>query len=582
MGERLRSNLHCPYSDCGSSDAVSLYTEDEEQIGGYCFSCRSNIPPKLVAETYGLDYTQEEEILPDVNFDDILSLECRGYRERRIGMPVSEFYGVRTKFDSNDKVSARYYPVTKGEEGELCGFKERQTPKRFETIGKVSAKCQFFGQSLFQPGGKFLIITGGEEDALATYQTFKMNNEKYDMPVVSVTTGEPSLPTQLKYNYDWVSSFEKVVFMLDNDKEGKEAMEKASKMLRPGQAYIADLKLKDPNEYVVRRRESDLLNLFWRARRYSPIELMTLGQMWDDFEKSKDQDIMPLPDEFGELNDMLGGGIAAGEVTLIGALTSIGKSAIINSIVYNTWKNTDLVSGLLYLESAPNEIVRNLLSIHMEKNLSLINPAEYDMGELKKHFVDLVGADDRIIAINHHGAFTNADDLFQRVEWMVKAMGANIVVVDPLQAATPNNDNGTIDEFMDRMLKLGKQTGCRPIIVSHMRKPDTKDPHAVSEYELKGSSSINQIAFNTILLSRDKTHPDDRVRHSTMVQVVKCRRTGNTGPAGWLRWDASRALLLPCDNPYDELLEEAEDNKDTGPVSTIGEGERKDLEEIYG
>ena len=98
------------------------------------------------------------------------------------------------------------------------------------------------------------------------------------------------------------------------------------------------------------------------------------------------------------------------------------------------------------------------------------------------------------------------------------------------------NNNEVIDDFMDRLLKLAKETGVSIIIVSHMKKPSMNSPHNVSEYDLKGSGSINQIAFNTILLSRDKMAEDDYTRNSTMVQVVKCRRTGQTGMAGWLHY----------------------------------------------
>jgi len=51
---------------------------------------------------------------------------------------------------------------------------------------------------------------------------------------------------------------------------------------------------------------------------------------------------------------------------------------------------------------------------------------------------------------------------------------------------------------MDKFLKLAKQTNASIVIVSHMRKPDNKNPHDVSEYDLLGSSAINQVAFNTI------------------------------------------------------------------------------------
>ena len=103
---------------------------------------------------------------------------------------------------------------------------------------------------------------------------------------------------------------------------------------------------------------------------------------------------------------------------------------------------------------------------------------------------------------------------------------------------------------MDRCLKIAKNTGVSIVLISHMRQPDKgKGAHDVGEYDLKGSSSINQIAFNTILLSRDKLAADEYEKNCTFVQLVKCRRTGRTGSAGWLYYDNETARLGAVPSP---------------------------------
>ena len=142
---------------------------------------------------------------------------------------------------------------------------------------------------------------------------------------------------------------------------------------------------------------------------------------------------------------------------------------------------------------------------------------------------------------------------------MVKGNGCDILVIDPLQAAVTANTNEVIDEVMDRFLKLAKETNVSIIIVSHMRKPNVKDAHDVSEYDLKGSGSINQIAFNTILLSRDKMAEDDIERNSTKVQLVKCRRTGITGNAGWVYYNMQTGRLSKGEEPKVSKANEEEE-----------------------
>ena len=574
---------HVPCDQCGSSDANAIYEKvndgGEKYYDATCFSCGHYTKPEQL-----LDFNPEDveySMSEPVDIKAPLEFECRGWKERRVGKPVSEFYGIRTEFDDNGKVIRRYYPST--ENGSLVGWHVRDcVNKDFYSLGKNKVTGEFIGQCRFSAGGKFLVITGGEEDMASMLQSFWLKNPNYNTPVVSPNNGEGSVAKQIKANYEWVTSFEKVVLMLDNDEVGQKAAQEAVKLLKPGQAYLAKLNLKDPNEYLKHKREEELVSTFWKAERYSPVEVMTLGQMWDEFERSAKQSIIPFPAQFEQLNHMLGGGVAMGEVTVIGALTSIGKSAMINNLVYSFFSETDHKIGLLYLESTPREIVSNLLSIHIEENLALKRPEELDMDKLKSDFMKMVQEDNRIMSINHQGAFASMDELFAKAEWLVKAGGATVLVIDPVQAAVPSNENAQLDSFMDNVLKLAKQTDCTIFVVSHMRKPEGKDPHAVSEYELKGSSSINQISFNTILLSRDKTNEDEEIRNSTRIQVVKCRRTGFTGEAGWLRYDPYKAKMTACENPYNKedvegrTLDEDRPVFDSTPAGISIEGERFD------
>jgi twinkle protein len=184
------------------------------------------------------------------------------------------------------------------------------------------------------------------------------------------------------------------------------------------------------------------------------------------------------------------------------------------------------------------------LTIHTGHNLSLEDRKNIDFDNLRSEII----TDGRILLLDHNGA-VDTDELFLKLRAMVKGNGCDVIIIDPLQAAVTSNSNETIDEFMDRLLKLAKETDVSIIVVSHMRKPSLTNPHNVNEYDLKGSGSINQIAFNTILLSRDKMAEDEYARNSTQVQVVKCRRTGLTGSAGWLYYNALTGRLERGEKP---------------------------------
>lgn len=556
---------HTACVKCTSSDGLAIYEKVDEHgkvyNDGWCYVCQNYIKPsELGFDIKFAESRNEDEEFNLEDLEDIKKLECRGWKERRIAKKVCEKYGVRTEFDtSTGEMIARYYPCTQ-EEGKIVGYKKRTLPKQFTGIGNTKASNEFFGQSVHEPGQRFVVLVTGEEDALALAQTLhsEKDGREFWTPVISVTAGDGSIIKQIKANFAYLNSFDKVVLLFDQDESAQAHVEEAAKLLNPGKAHIAKIPLKDASKMVEMGRTQELKTAFWKAARFSPVDVSTLGQLWDEFEKSVEDDIIPLPPQFGELAELMGGGPAAGEVTVIGALTSVGKSTVLNNIVYHIAKNTPKKVGLMYLESSPREIVRSFLSIHTEQNLSLQKFSELDMPKLKVQFDELIGDDSKIITVNHNGSFTSVEEMFEKIRWMIKAAGAEVVVIDPLQAAVPSNENSVIDSFMDSLLKLAKETMASIIIVSHMKKPDDDKPHAVSEYSLKGSSAINQIAFNTILMSRDKVSTDERVRNSTKLTLVKCRRTGLTNAAGWLKYNPQSSKLEAGTDPYEEADMESE------------------------
>lgn len=558
-GRLLKSGQPCP--KCGGSDPLAIYENENEEgekyISGYCFSNCGYLSPRDLGEDYPISIIFDEtdfydEGVMQEQLDDILKLEIRGWKDRYLKKSTHEFYGVRMEFDSEGAASYQYTPVT--EDGELTGFHSRNCKeKKFVSIGRNKVTSEFFGQSLFPAGGKFLVIAGGQNDAMSMYQTL-LDSSGYKTACISPTCGEPNSAKQLQHNYEYVSSFEKVILMMDDDAEGEKAALQMARLLKPGQAYIANLSesgCKDPNDYIVKGKQKQLIDAFWKAAKYSPVDVLHLEEMWDDFENEDSNIKIPFPDSWSTLNDMMGGGGERGEITVIGSLTSIGKSTIINNIVYHLIENTELKVGAMYLEGTKREVVRDLLGLDSSINLRKVDRSTIDMKALKDRFFNYLAAKDQFCYVDHQGSISNKE-IFDKLRYLVKGEGCDVIVLDPLQAAVNSSENGAIIDFMDTLLKFAKETNTYIIVVSHMRKPSGDDPHAVSEYDLMGSSSINQIAFNTILLSRDKMSDDPLIRNATKLQLVKCRRTGNTSVAGWLRYDSDTTHMFATSDPYSD------------------------------
>lgn len=580
---------------CGkSSDAMSVYEKVDDDgkpfRDGYCRSgfCERKsqyIKPKelgfeLIQSTEEYSEVGEEDVMTDDVLERIESIQLnpwRGWKERRLPKNLSEFYEVHTELDDHGGISKRFYPVydqegklacyhvrdqavkdakaaykeAKGSGEDTSKFEWAQKRPPFYSIGKNRATHKLLGQTKFSGGGKFLVITEGCEDALAYYKALSNNEKGYETPVVSITSGSSAAAKQIKANYEWVTSFEKVFIAFDNDEAGEKATEEVARLLKPQQAYIINLRRNDPCEHVQNREERKLVDFFWKADKYSPVGVLKLSQMWDAFETETGRNMIPFPPAFGGLNEMMGGGMEPGEITLIGALTSIGKSTVIAHTVHHILKTTNLKIGAMYLEGTKREVVRDLLSIDQQTNYKKKKREELNMSHLRDAFFNGVAADDRFTFVDHQGSLST-DDLIDKFRYLAKVEGCNVIFVDPLQAALASDANSETINFMDAILKIAKETDCAIAVVSHMRKPADKNPHEVSEYDLLGSSSQNQIAFNTILLSRDKMNDDPKKRNSTLVQLAKCRRTGETGVAGWFRYDGDTTMIYATPDPYKE------------------------------
>lgn len=557
----LLYHTSCIGEDCTSSDAMAVYKKKDGKLDAFCFSCQGYFnDTELDDAGVTLQETKVHKIKDvEVDFTAIESIKCRGWKERGITRFTSEKYGVHTELDEENNVVSRYYPVTSN--NKTVGYKKRSIPKTFIGIGNTKASNELFGQSVFESGQKYLVVTTGEEDAMAFAEVLRStsNGVEYWTPCVSITSGDGSIIKQFKANYEYLSSFSKVVLAFDNDEPGQRYLEEAARILPPGKAFIAKFPrdVKDACDMLKAGKGADLKQVFWKAEPFSRVDVLHLSQMWDDFENEDSNVKIPFPGAWSGLNEMMNGGMEKGEITVLGALTSIGKSTLVSNIVYNLIENTNFKVGTMYLESTKREVVRDLLSLDAGVNLRTKARDGIDIEALKKRFFEGLARKNQFVYVDHQGSISTSE-IFDKLNYLAKAEGCDVIVIDPIQAGVNSSDNGAIIEFMDTLLKFAKETDTSVIAVSHMKKPSEENPHAVSEYQLMGSSSINQIAFNTILLSRDKMNSCPIKKSATKLQLVKCRRTGNTGEAGWLKYDHETTHLFATSNPYDQVVTEEE------------------------
>jgi len=464
--------------------------------------------------------------------------------DRRIRAETLEKYKVKVEVDDDGKDIKHHYPYF-NQKGDMCGIKTRLVKgKRFFGKGDTSKDNQLFGQHLIKPGGIAITICEGELDAMSAYEMF---GNKYNF--VSINNGANCIDN-IKANLEFLDSFESVVLCFDDDEAGREAAKKVAPIIGQNKCKILTLsKHKDASEYLVAGDGREFQQEWWEAKPYTVSGVASLDDMRLALLDYRETELIPLPDSFGNLQEMTKGGLARGELTSIIAHTSIGKTTILNELIYHFATGTNEKIGCFMVEDNIDETIRKVVSVHRRENLQLVKPKDIDVDSVMEDAVK-VGFGSKVQLYDDGGGSIDIDEMFSKIRYFIKGLGCTVILVDPLHTAIKNLSNENIEEVMDRFIKLCKETKACIILSTHTRKPDDgSHPHKISEYDVKGSGAIPQACHNNILFSRDKLAENPVERNSIRIRVPKLRRTGQTGEGGWSYFDNITGRLQKGDNP---------------------------------
>lgn len=528
MSEWIQTHLPCP--KCSSSDGYSI----NDRSWGKCFSCGANI--NVDADDQPRQETpvsnDKNPLIPNGEF---MALRARKLSEetcRKFGYFIGEYKG--------QKVHVAPY---RSQKGQVVAQKVRTADKQFRTTGEFK-KLQLFGQHLWPDGGKKVVITEGEIDAMSVSQA---QGNKW--PVVSIPSGAQSYADPIKDNLEWLSKFTDVVLMFDMDEPGREAAKSAAELFKPGQAKIAELPMKDPNEMLVAGKTQDIISAIWNAKPYRPDGLVEIDDIMEELEK---------PIEWG-LNwflptlTKLTYGRRFGEVYGFGAGTGIGKTDLFTQQIEHDITQLGMRVGVIYLEQKPTETATRIAGKLARKQFH-IPDAGWTPEEKREAVHQLKG---KVTFYDSFGQ-TEWDVVSNKVRYMVTGLGIKLIYLDHLTAmADTSNEKESLEQIMKEMAGLAQELGCIIHFISHLATPEGK-PHEeggrVMIRHFKGSRAIGFWAYFLFGLERDQQNEDAEVASTTVFRCLKDRYTGQAaGKIIPLGYDKDTGLL------YEKSAAAAED-----------------------
>lgn len=517
---------HLQCENCGSSDANSLYTDGHQ----YCFGCEHYVPgdggeghsraPARIAEGC-LEFSKAQGRFVDLPSRGLLTDICKKY-----GYWVGKLNGVNYQI-------ANYY----GEDGTLVGQKLRDKDKTFKARGEMGKEL-LFGRHLWN-GGKKIVITEGEIDCLTVAQ---IQGGKY--PVVSLPQGSKSAKGCIAANYEYLDQFEEIILMFDMDEPGRQAAQEAAEVGPAGKMKVAVLPLKDANECLLAGQSKAIMDAIWNASPFIPDGVVSAKSLKQRVKEKKVAPSIPLsaPAELREMTK----DAREGELLLVTSGSGSGKSTFVRQNTYNWFHRMGINVGVAMLEEAVEETVQDLVGLHLETRYRQ-NPEATTEEQFDAAF-DSIFETDRLFLYDSF-AESVEDRLIAKLHYMVKAQGCKVIVLDHISivvsAMDDNSDERkTIDRLMTKLKAFAKTNSVLMVVICHLKNPEKGTPHeegrVIKVTDLRGSGALRQLSDTIIAAERNQQGEFPNI---VLFRVLKCRFTGNTGVAGYMKYNPQTGWL---------------------------------------
>lgn len=516
---------HEPCPSCGSQDNLARYDDGH----GYCFGCN-------YYENGDGEARQVSE-------------EKQGLREGAyVPLPRRALHAATLqKFDYRVGTGAHYatyYDV----KGFPVAQKVRRPGKQFSWIGDPK-KATLFGQQCWKPGGKKVVVTEGEIDALSMSQA-----QGLTWPVVSVANGAGGAAENVAANLEFLESFDVVVFMFDSDEPGRAAAAACAEVLTPGKGHVATLPLKDASEMLVAVRTPELISAMWDAKPFRPDGIVAGTDLWETI-------IKPLPGAqchypYPELDAALRG-MRKGELIVWCAASGAGKSTIVRELSHQWVTQGDKV-GYIGLEEGTRQTAEHIMSIDMDTLLRFDPLREQTNEAAMRVAYDRTIGSGRWWQYEHWGSLESGR-LINKMKYLAKGCGVEWIVLDHISIVVSgresDNERKDIDVLMTNLRSFVEETGVSVHAVSHLKELGTvglAEGATITQRHLRGSGAIVHLSDAVIAMERDQQADSLDDRTTVRFRILKDRWAGETGLAGKAKYNRETGRLLAVDDsPFD-------------------------------
>lgn len=510
----------CPFVGCESSDAFSFWNEGT----GFCQSCTRSYPSKEQLKDWAT------EIYPPIRMKanpKTAKIEGHTYEGiRGIDPEVCKMYGIQLQYDE-DGEPVRYaykYPHT---------VKYRDYNDKSNTWVKDVGvgMAELFGPEFNSGSSKRIYLTEGEFDAASLHQITKY-------PVKSLPSAAIS-EKFLKRNFEYLNSFQEIVYAGELDAAGRGAAEKLYPLFPEKFYYVPMSKHKDANDFLMNGDADELKWAAFKPQRYTP-DNFHVGDVAVETAIRTENPYEYTPTGHSGLDDKIRG-LVKGGLTFIKAPRGTGKTELIRYLEMGLLNNSDNSRvGLLHMEEMKSTTYRAMATYYLGVNVrTKEDAAENDVTEdYVVEAAQLATQGDRTVVFemrSHDSPLT----LLDHVRLGATVYGVTHFFIDHVQRLAYLSTQGvdaatsTLTTLGARMAQLAKELNVCVCFISQVN----------DDGRTKYAASLEEEAIICIKIQRDTESEDETERNTTEFVVDKNRPFSALGSAGKVYYNPETTIL---------------------------------------
>lgn len=237
---------------------------------------------------------------------------------------------------------------------------------------------------------------------------------------------------------------------------------------------------------------------------------------------------------FVELDHMIGG-LESGQLAVVAARPSMGKTAFAVNVVTHIAKTTQKPAVLFSLEMETRSITRRIVAAEAGVSVGALKSRQLDERDWMRLTPAIATMNTLPLVIDDRSALTVADIRTQANKTRREMGELSCIMIDYLQimgGLGSENRVVTIGQVTSSLKALGKELGCPVIVLSQLsRKVEERKDKRPMMSDLRESGTIEQDADLIMFLYRDEYYDKNSKQAGLAEVIVAKQRDGVTGTA---------------------------------------------------